>query len=324
MSALPASAYVSKPPSPAPPRLTTQPSIIARTNAPSVRSGKYNEVIISSKDYRDLLPKSVAAVFFTQDPECATRTHRLIVDVYDIDPGQILLLKHTPGGSPGFAVHTPAKGEGEPADDDIPEERDPDPVASASEPASDSQPETHEDWDCEKPPQWCVHAGATNEYKECSGLPGHFCHDNQGGAGFHPCDEKVKATWGDHGEVKCAVAGEKEQKKSGSQSKQESGHEICQKPADWCAYPGATNEAKACGGEPGHFCHDIYGKSGFSPCDAKAGATWGTFVCEEAKGKTLRKTLSTEENAKRSQRRRAPVYSNWWAAEATSGSEDSQ
>ena len=37
---------------------------------------------------------------------------------------------------------------------------------------------------------------------------------------------------------------------------------ICQRPVAWCAHVGATNEPKECGGVPGHFCHDIYGKSG--------------------------------------------------------------
>ena len=71
---------------------------------------------------------------------------------------------------------------------------------------------------------------------------------------------------------------------------------ICPKPSDWCAYPGATNEPKECGGQPGHFCHDIYGKSGFAPCDAKRDRSWGTVQCERQ---------VSEENVKRSQRRRA-------------------
>merc|ERR1719424_2391659 len=37
--------------------------------------GKYNEVIIDSAEYRDQLPTAIAAVFFTQEPDCATRTH---------------------------------------------------------------------------------------------------------------------------------------------------------------------------------------------------------------------------------------------------------
>ena len=55
--------------------------------------GKYNEVIIDSAEYRDQLPASIAAVFFTQESECATRTHREIIDAYGIDPGQVLLLE---------------------------------------------------------------------------------------------------------------------------------------------------------------------------------------------------------------------------------------
>ena len=77
-------------------------------------------MIIDSAEYRDQLPTSIAAVFFTQEPDCATRTHRMIVDTYGIDPGQVLLLEHTPGASPGFKVHTPAKGEGEPDAADVP------------------------------------------------------------------------------------------------------------------------------------------------------------------------------------------------------------
>merc|ERR1719345_255936 len=46
---------------------------------------------------------------------------------------------------------------------------------------------------------------------------------------------------------------------------------VCPKPGDWCGYPGATNEPSYCGEDnvPGHFCHDVLGKSGFSPCDKK-------------------------------------------------------
>ena len=64
-------------------------------------------MIIRSDVYRDLLPRSVAAVFYVNgsNSACAIQTHRLIVDLYNIDPENVLLLKHTPGGSPGFAVH---------------------------------------------------------------------------------------------------------------------------------------------------------------------------------------------------------------------------
>ena len=37
-----------------------------------------------------------------------------------------------------------------------------------------------------------------------------------------------------------------------------------------------------CGGLAGHFCSDIYGEAGFSPCTCHAGtgncATWGTGI----------------------------------------------
>ena len=48
----------------------------------------------------------------------------------------------------------------------------------------------------------------------------------------------------------------------------------------WCGYAGAKNEPKDCGGVVGHFCRDIYGKSGFSPCDEAVAPTWGHFQCE--------------------------------------------
>ena len=50
---------------------------------------------------------------------------------------------------------------------------------------------------------------------------------------------------------------------------------ICPKPAKWCVHVGATNEPQHCDGVPGHFCHDIFGKSGFKPCDEKITPTWG-------------------------------------------------
>jgi len=40
----------------------------------------------------------------------------------------------------------------------------------------------------------------------------------------------------------------------------------CPKPTTWCSHVGATNEFKQCGGVLGHWCSDIYGQSGFSPC----------------------------------------------------------
>ena len=93
------------------------------------RSGKYNEVIIRSDVYRDLLPRSVAAVFYVNENNsaCAIQTHQLIVDLYKIDPGDVLLLKHTPGGSPGFAVHEV------PAEVSAPKQTNP--LAEAAQPA---------------------------------------------------------------------------------------------------------------------------------------------------------------------------------------------
>jgi len=58
-----------------------------------------------------------------------------------------------------------------------------------------------------------------------------------------------------------------------------SAHVHCPKPESWCTHLGATNELKECGGKPGHFCQDIFGGSGFSPCDAKVRQTWGTVKC---------------------------------------------
>ena len=57
----------------------------------------------------------------------------------------------------------------------------------------------------------------------------------------------------------------------------------CPKPATWCAYEGATNEPRECDEVPGHFCHDVYGKSGFWPCDESIEATWGHFECVGAR-----------------------------------------
>lgn len=128
--------------------------------------GKYNEVLISSQDYRDQLPEAVAAVFFTSEESkaCADDTHRAIVSSFGIDRGQVLLLNHTPGGSPGFAVY--------------------------------KSPERPEDLICTKPKGWCEHYSAQNQPKECGGKPGHFCQDSFGKSGFSPCDTKVNATWG--------------------------------------------------------------------------------------------------------------------------------
>ena len=58
---------------------------------------------------------------------------------------------------------------------------------------------------------------------------------------------------------------------------------MCKKPAAWCVHEGATNDPSWCGGVPGHYCHDTYGQSGFSPCDKHIPATWGAGVqCLEA------------------------------------------
>ena len=93
------------------------------------RSGKYNEVIIRSDVYRDLLPRSVAAVFYVNENNsaCAIQTHQLIVNLYNIDPGDVLLLKHTPGGSPGFAVHEVSA--------EVPAPNQTNPLAEAAQPA---------------------------------------------------------------------------------------------------------------------------------------------------------------------------------------------
>jgi len=73
--------------------------------------GRYNEVIINSSKYRSSMPSSVAAVFFTDlegaDPSCAVNTHQELVRAYGLKPHDVLLLKHTPGGSPGFVEHDP-------------------------------------------------------------------------------------------------------------------------------------------------------------------------------------------------------------------------
>eukprot|EP00964_Phaeocystis_antarctica_P073038 scaffold44788_cov70-Phaeocystis_antarctica.AAC.1 len=60
--------------------------------------------------------------------------------------------------------------------------------------------------------------------------------------------------------------------------------EICPKPPNWCSHAAGTNEPKECGGLPGHFCHDIFGRSGFSPCDEKVRPLWGEVKCEAFEG----------------------------------------
>ena len=69
-----------------------------------------------------------------------------------------------------------------------------------------------------------------------------------------------------------SVPGKKPQETSG---KHAPAVKICAKPDDWCSYSGATNEPKECGGKPGHWCTDTFGKAGFSPCDKKSKPTWG-------------------------------------------------
>ena len=61
---------------------------------------------------------------------------------------------------------------------------------------------------------------------------------------------------------------------------------ICPRPADWCGYPGATNEPSYCGEDniPGHYCHDVLGKSGFRPCDEKIAPKWGRVQCSSFVG----------------------------------------
>ena len=104
--------------------------------------GKYNEVLISSQDYRDQLPEAVAAVFFTSEESkrCADDTHRAIAAAFGLEHEQVLLLNHTPGGSPGFAMY--------------------------------KSPERPADRICPKPVDWCVHYSAQNEPKECGGQVG--------------------------------------------------------------------------------------------------------------------------------------------------------
>jgi hypothetical protein len=93
----------------------------------------------------------------------------------------------------------------------------------------------------------------------------------------------------------CAkVSAKKLHETSGKKGKQASGPEICPKPDDWCSYNGATNEPKECGGKPGHWCTDSFGKAGFAPCDEKLARTWGAVksggnnhapvTCEEGTG----------------------------------------
>ena len=221
-----------------------------------------------------MLPRSVAAVFYTSgtDPGCAIRTYQTIVNMYDLDPGEVLLLKHHPGRTPGFVKDA----------------------------FMDKMPPKPEEA-CPKPTDWCAYPGAVNEPKECGGpwqkrvgakhpVPGHFCHDKYGKTGFSPCDSsKYKPDWGS---VQCDADPEEKQGKAADDPK-----EGCPKPAQWCRHAGAVNEPKKCGGVLGHFCHDRAGKSGFSPCDlSKYHAVWGHFQCDlEAAKELLGEASASEE-----------------------------
>ena len=77
---------------------------------------------------------------------------------------------------------------------------------------------------------------------------------------------------------------------------------ICAKPATWCVHAGATNEPQHCDKVPGHFCHDIYGESGFKPCDDKIKPTWGHFECvgaDSAESAAARSAAKEDEDAKK-------------------------
>ena len=77
---------------------------------------------------------------------------------------------------------------------------------------------------------------------------------------------------------------------------------ICAKPATWCVHAGATNEPQHCDDVPGHFCHDIYGESGFKPCDDKIKPTWGQFKCvgaDSAESAAARSAAKEAEAAKK-------------------------
>ena len=58
-----------------------------------------------------MLPSSVAGVFFSDldggDPTCAMNAHQELVRAYGLKPNDVLLLKHTPGGTPAFVEHDP-------------------------------------------------------------------------------------------------------------------------------------------------------------------------------------------------------------------------
>ena len=92
----------------------------------------------------------------------------------------------------------------------------------------------------------------------------------------------VKAAAEKMAEAKAAKAAEEKEEKVKAWHERKAAEEkaakakaakACPKPTTWCVHEGATNEFKECGGVPGHFCTDVIGQSGFSPCECdKAGS----------------------------------------------------
>ena len=103
-----------------------------------------------------------------------------------------------------------------------------------------------------------------------------------------------KLKWAKDLSLMCAkppCAAKQPQPPSAEKSKQASAPEACPQPEGWCVHPGATNTYRECGGKPGHWCTDTYGKAGFAACDEKIERTWGALktwgnkkpvTCEEA------------------------------------------
>jgi len=54
----------------------------------------------------------------------------------------------------------------------------------------------------------------------------------------------------------------------------------CPKPGGWCTHSGSSNSATTCSGRSGHFCSDIWGGSGFFPCDGGS-HTWPYGKCQQ-------------------------------------------
>lgn len=91
-----------------------------RLQRPASGNFQYNEVIVDSQAYRQALPGSVAAVFYVQggegdhagdgDPECAQGAHAALVQLYGLNPDDVMLLRHQPRGSPAFVPHVQAGG----------------------------------------------------------------------------------------------------------------------------------------------------------------------------------------------------------------------